>query len=140
MSAAWFIELRSIAMIPSLHGRVARATCTIPPMTLNETLKQLKALGDAKVRAQNAKSGAGENQFGVALGDVRKLREIKTNHELARDLWKSGTRKHSPGGAAGRAEERGREWTDGGRSDLGVADWLNSYSLAEPRKETLASG
>ena len=42
-------------------------------MTLNETLKQLKALGNAKVRAQNAKSGAGDNQFGVTRGDVRKL-------------------------------------------------------------------
>ena len=40
-------------------------------MTLNETLKQLKALGKAKVRAQNAKSGAGDNQFGASLGDIR---------------------------------------------------------------------
>ena len=29
-------------------------------MTLKEVLKQLKSLGDEKVRAQNAKSGAGE--------------------------------------------------------------------------------
>ena len=42
-------------------------------MTLNETLKQLKALGNEKVRAQNAKSGAGDNQFGVSLGDIRVL-------------------------------------------------------------------
>lgn len=57
-------------------------------MTLNETLKQLKALGDAKVRAQNAKSGAGDNQFGVSLGDIRALaKKIKTNHALALSLW-----------------------------------------------------
>jgi hypothetical protein len=37
-------------------------------MTLTETLEQLKALGTAKVWAQNAKSGAGDNQFGVSLG------------------------------------------------------------------------
>src|SRR5688572_5754141 len=33
-------------------------------MTLKETLKQLQALGSEKVRAQNAKSGAGDNHFG----------------------------------------------------------------------------
>ena len=42
-------------------------------MTLDEALKQLQALGSAKVRAQNAKSGAGDNQFGVSLGDIRAL-------------------------------------------------------------------
>ena len=42
-------------------------------MTVNETLKQLKALGDEKVRAHNTKFGAGANQFGVKLGDIRVL-------------------------------------------------------------------
>ena len=42
-------------------------------MTLNETLKQLKALGDEKMRALNTKYGAGDNQFGVKLGDIRTL-------------------------------------------------------------------
>ena len=60
-------------------------------MTLSETLKQLKALGNAKVRAQNAKGGAGDNQFGVSLGDIRVLaKKIRTNHELALLLWKTG--------------------------------------------------
>ena len=65
-------------------------------VTLEETLRQLKALGNAGVRAQNAKSGpmgsgAGDNQFGVSRGDVRKLaNKIKTNHELALALWKTG--------------------------------------------------
>ena len=60
-------------------------------MTLNETLKQLKALGSAKVRAQNAKSGAGDNQFGVSLGDIRVLaKKIRTDHELALSLWETG--------------------------------------------------
>jgi 3-methyladenine DNA glycosylase AlkD len=64
--------------------------------TLEETLAQLKALGDEKTRAQNAKSGplgsgAGDNQFGVKRGDLRKLADkIKTNHELALALWKTG--------------------------------------------------
>jgi len=37
---------------------------------------------------QNTKKGAGDNQFGVRLGDIRKLsKKIKTNHELAFSLW-----------------------------------------------------
>ena len=42
-------------------------------MTLNEALKQLKALGNEKVRAHNTKYGAGDNQFGVKHGDIRVL-------------------------------------------------------------------
>lgn len=59
--------------------------------TLPETLRQLEALGDATVRAHNAKNGAGENQFGVKRGDLRKLADkIKTNHALALELWATG--------------------------------------------------
>ena len=57
-------------------------------MTVEGILRQLKALGNAGVRAQNAKWGAGDNQFGVNRGDVRKLAaKIKTNHDLAWSLW-----------------------------------------------------
>ena len=60
-------------------------------MTLKETLAQLEALGDEKVRAQNRKRGAGDNQFGVRLGDIRKLAaKIKTNDALAIALWETG--------------------------------------------------
>jgi 3-methyladenine DNA glycosylase AlkD len=65
-------------------------------MTVEGVLQQLEALGNEKVRAQNAKSGpwgcgAGDKQFGVPRGDVRKLaNKIKTNHELAVSLWKTG--------------------------------------------------
>jgi len=59
--------------------------------TLKETLAQLEALGNEKVRAQNSKNGAGDNQFGVRLGDIRKLAtKIKTNHALAITLWETG--------------------------------------------------
>lgn len=59
--------------------------------TLEGTLTQLKSLGNAAVRAQNAKNGASENQFGVKRGDLRTLaNKIKTNHELALSLWKTG--------------------------------------------------
>ena len=60
-------------------------------MTLNETLKQLKALGNEKVRAHNTKYGAGDNQFGVKHGDIRALaKKIGSNHELAMSLWETG--------------------------------------------------
>ena len=60
-------------------------------MTLNETLKQLKALGNEKTRAHNTKYGAGDNQFGVKHGDIRVLaKKIQTNHELAMSLWETG--------------------------------------------------
>lgn len=36
---------------------------------VEEVLTELKALGDEKRRAFNAKRGAGENQFGVKLGE-----------------------------------------------------------------------
>jgi 3-methyladenine DNA glycosylase AlkD len=59
-------------------------------MTLKETLKQLEALGNEKMRAYNRKHGSGDNQFGVQLGDIRKLAtKIKTNHELAIALWET---------------------------------------------------
>ena len=60
-------------------------------MTLKETLKQLESLGNDKRRAHNIKYGAGDNQFGVPHGDIRVLaKKIKTNHELALALWKTG--------------------------------------------------
>ena len=59
--------------------------------TLKETLVQLEALGNEKVRAQNSRNGAGNNQFGVRLGDIRNLAtKIGTNHALGIALWKTG--------------------------------------------------
>src|SRR5688500_12373999 len=72
----------------------ARAKST--SVTLEEAMRQLKSLGNAGVRAQNARSGplgsgAGDNQFGVKRGDLRILaNKIKTNHDLALALWDTG--------------------------------------------------
>src|SRR5687768_4941218 len=58
-------------------------------MTLKETLATLKSLGNEKMFAQNVKNGAGKNQFGVMLGDIRTVaNKIKTDHALALELWK----------------------------------------------------
>jgi 3-methyladenine DNA glycosylase AlkD len=111
--------------------------------TVDQILKQLKSLGDESVRKQNAKWGAGDNQFGVKRGDVRKLADkIKTNHELALALWKTGNID---------AQFLATLMLDGKRlsaDDLDrlvrsltfawVADWLHSYVVKEhPDKETL---
>ena len=112
-------------------------------MTLTETLKQLEALGDAKVRAQNAKNGAGDNQFGVGLGDIRVLaKQIRTNHGLALSLWKTGnadaqflaTLLIQPKKLLTKELDRMvRSLTF-----VRVADWLNAYVVRRhPGKEAL---
>ena len=60
-------------------------------MTPDEILDRLKALGHESVRKLNSRNGAGDNQFGVKLGDLRTLaKTIKTNPELAMALWRTG--------------------------------------------------
>jgi len=59
-------------------------------MTLENAVAQLKSLGDEKVRARYKKNGAGEEQFGVPLGQIRKVAaKIKTDHQLALALWET---------------------------------------------------
>ncbi len=112
-------------------------------MTLNEVLEQLKALGNAKVRAQNAKSGAGDNQFGVSLGEIRVLaKKIKTDHALALSLWDTGNVDAQflaalliePKKLSAEAMDRMVRSI----AFVRVADWLNSYVVAKhPGKEAL---
>ena len=60
-------------------------------MTLKEALAALEALGDEGMRAYNEKSGAGKRQFGVKLGDIRKVAaKAKKDHALGLALWKTG--------------------------------------------------
>lgn len=61
-------------------------------MTVKETLEKLESLGDEKRRAWNVKNGAEKARtFGVETGAIRALaKKIKTNHELALQLWKTG--------------------------------------------------
>ncbi len=112
-------------------------------MTLAETLTQLEALGDEKVRARNAKRGAGDNQFGVNLGDIRKVaKKAKTDHELALALWDTGnidarflaTLVIKPKALSNDELDRLVRSVTFDR----VADWLNSYVVKNhPDKETL---
>ena len=119
--------------------------------TLEEALRQLESLGSEDMRAYNAKSspfgdGAGDNQFGVALGDIRTVaKKIKTDHALALSLWDTGnvdaqflaTLLIQPKKLSAKEMDRMVRSI----AYVRVADWLISYVLADyPDKETLREG
>jgi len=106
-------------------------------------MKQLESLGNEVRRAHNTKSGAGSNQFGVPLGDIRVLaKKIKTDPGLAMALWKTGnidaqllaTLVIKPKDLS--ADEMDRLVRS--VTFVHVADWLNSYVVRQhPDKESL---
>jgi 3-methyladenine DNA glycosylase AlkD len=60
-------------------------------MTLEETLSLLESLGSENMREFNAKHGAGANQFGLKMGDIRTVaKKTKADHSLALELWRTG--------------------------------------------------
>jgi 3-methyladenine DNA glycosylase AlkD len=60
-------------------------------MTPKDTLAKLKAFGNDATYKHNKKAGAGDKQFGVKAGDIRKIAAtIKTDHKLALALWDTG--------------------------------------------------
>lgn len=60
-------------------------------MNSTDLLQELQALGSEKVRRQNTKQGAHDNQFGVRLGDIRKVaKKAKKSNLLALELWETG--------------------------------------------------
>lgn len=112
-------------------------------MNHKEALKELESLGNAKVRAHNKKYGAGDNQFGVKMGDIRTVaKKIKTDHELALSLWKTGNvdaqflailLMKPKSLSAAELEQMVRSVTF-----VHVADWLMSYVVKQhPEKESL---
>jgi 3-methyladenine DNA glycosylase AlkD len=110
---------------------------------VKDLLKELELLSDEKVKKHNTKRGVGENQYGVKLGDVRKIaKRLKTNHSLSLDLWETGnfdaqmlailimSPKHL---SASELDTLVRD-TQYDR----VADWLNSYIVKlHPENESL---
>ena len=60
-------------------------------MSCEDVFAQLEAWGSESTRKMYARHGAGDNQFGVTLGNLRGLaRKLKTNHGLALQLWATG--------------------------------------------------
>ena len=112
-------------------------------VTLEGTLRQIKALGNETTRKHNTKYGAGDNQFGVKHGDLRALaKKIQPNHELAVALWETENVDAQllaillikPKDLS--AEEIDRLVRS--VSFAHVADWLNSYVVKQHAdKETL---
>jgi 3-methyladenine DNA glycosylase AlkD len=112
-------------------------------VTLKDALAHLEALGNEKVRARNRKNGAGDNQFGVQMGDIRKLAaKIKISHPLAIELWDTGNvdarllaiLSIKPKSLS--RDEMDRMVRSG--NFVQVADWLNSYVVKNhPDKELL---
>ena len=110
---------------------------------LAESLAKLEAFGNEKVRAHNRRNGAGENQYGAKLGDIRTLaKAIRTNHALALDLWETGNLDArllaillmKPRNLS--ADELDRLVRSNAATQ--VSDWLNAYVVkAHPEKEDL---
>lgn len=60
-------------------------------MSFENVFAQLEACGSESARKMYARHGAGDNQFGVTLGNLRGLaKKLKTNHGLALQLWATG--------------------------------------------------
>jgi len=60
-------------------------------MNTDDILAEFEASGSERLRAQNARHGVDQPQFGVKMGDIRAMaKRIKKNHPLAIDLWSSG--------------------------------------------------
>ena len=101
-----------------------------------EILSQLKSLSNEKIIALNTKNGAGKNQYGVKLGDIRKIAsKIKTNHELGFELWKT---KNIEARLLACLIMKPKALTTGELDEMvtsidfvQVADWFNAYVLKE---------
>ena len=111
--------------------------------TLKDTLAELKSLGNDKVRAHNKKDGAGDKQFGVKLGDIRKIAaKIKNNDPLAMALWNTGILDaRLLAILLIKPEKLSRDELDKMVRSVDfvqAADWLNSYVVkSHPDKESL---
>ncbi len=111
--------------------------------TVKETLAQLESLGNATVRAHNKKYGASGEQFGVKMGDIRKLAaKLKTDHKLALALWETGNADAQfLAILLMKPKELSRDDMDRmvrSTSFAHVADWWNSYITKDhPEREAL---
>lgn len=110
---------------------------------VDDALKRLAALGDGKVRALNIRDGAGAAQFGVKLGDIRKLAEtLGGDPAFALELWQTGNLDaRLLAILLMKPKQLSVLEMDRLVSDVGVAqvaDWFNAYVVRKhPAKESL---
>jgi 3-methyladenine DNA glycosylase AlkD len=124
-------------------GTSQQAKTAAPARTVASLLAKLESLGNAARRAHNAKAGAPKNQFGVPLGDIRKVaKSIGTDHALALELWATGnvdaqllaTLAVQPKALSAAALDKLMRST----SCAQVADWMNAYVVAQhPERDAL---
>jgi len=112
-------------------------------MTLTEAMSRLEAKGSERMREMNTKNGAGDNQFGVKMGDIRVIaKEIKFDHDLAMQLWETG---NIDARFLALLIMRPKQLSTVQLEDMvksndfaHLADWLSSYVIkAHPEKEDL---
>jgi 3-methyladenine DNA glycosylase AlkD len=114
-----------------------------PKMSFEQVYAQLEELGSEKVRAMNARHGAGDNQFGLKMGDIRNIaKAIKTDHELGLRLWQTGNVDARLLAVLilrpGLLSEHELEQMVGSATYAQLADWLNSYVVKQhPAREAL---
>lgn len=105
-------------------------------MTVAEVLSQLESLSNEKMIALHKKNGAGDNMFGVKMGDIRTIaNKIKSDHELALKLWDTGNIDAKllalliikPKDLSAKELEKLAKETDIPQ----LADWFNSYILKD---------
>ncbi len=112
-------------------------------MTLSESLERLKALGSDRLRAQNVRHGVTGEQYGVKMGDIRTVaKEIKTDHDLALQLWEDGSfEARLLAILVMKPKQLSAEQLDRmvrANTLAQVADWLGSYVVKlHPEKEKL---
>lgn len=113
-------------------------------MKVDAILKKLQSLGNERMKVLNARNGAGPNQYGVKMGDIRKVgKKVKSaDKNLAIELWNTqiieaqhlATLLLNP-------EELSTEELDHLVTSISferVADWFNSYIVNKhPQKDRL---
>ncbi len=111
--------------------------------TVEDILATLESLGSESVRKHSRKNGAGDNQFGVKMGDIRKVAAgIKNNHELGLALWQT---QNIDAQLVAILVIKPKMLSTQVLEDMvraipysQVADWLNAYVVKKhPEKETL---
>lgn len=112
-------------------------------MTVKEVLAKLASLRDEKVVVRNRRNGAGDDQFGVPLGELRKVAAmIKSDHALALELWSTGNLDaRLLAILVMKPEQLTRDELDRMVREAAfaqLADWLSSYVVkVHPEKEAL---
>lgn len=116
---------------------------TAPEFNVKVILKQLESLGDAKMRQMHTKNGFQGTQYGVKMGDIRKIADkCKAGHDGALELWKTQVLDAQLMAAlllkANQLSAKELESMVRSATLPQLSDWLHSYVVKEhPEKEAL---